>query len=176
MLIPAELARHLSRFEQEFVNRRQMIGPGIVLYGILVFIFSRHPNGWVRFVPFLLGPLAAALFLTLRPYNPYKSLFASLAGISPETVKHDPAAQRLLALLRSPRAMLTIWTTAIGTSVTFLLLGWFGSRLAGMATSWEVPYFGLFVAVLLQGGMSLGVLYHCLLRWAVRTWQAESGA
>jgi hypothetical protein len=174
MLIPPELARHLPRVEQELVNRRQMIGPGIVLYGISLFMFSRHPNVWVRVVPFLFGPPVAGLFLTVRPYNPYKSLFASIAGITPETVKDDPAAQRLLALLRSSGARHTIWTTAIGTSITFLLLAWIGSTLAGRATSWEFPYFALSMAVLLQGAMSLGVFYHRLLRWAIRAWQAET--
>jgi len=172
MLIPKELKRYLPRFEQELVDRRQMIGLGVVLCGISVYLFSRFPNGWVRLIPPAAGPIVVAVFLTIRPWNPYGSLYASLAGISSETVKDDPAAQRLLTLLRSADARRVVWRTAVLTSLSLLSLVWLGATLTDAPSSWDVPYFGLAVFVVVQALLSGHLFLHCLLRWALQAWRS----
>jgi hypothetical protein len=164
MLIPDDLKRYLPRFEQELADRRQMIFPGIVLYGVAVYVASMSPNGWERVVPPGVGPIVAAIFLTLRPWNPYNSFYASLAGISSETVENDRAAQRLLALLRSAAAKRVIWRTAALTSASFLLGVWSCSVFTGSPSSWAVRYVDVIGFVFVQALLSLGPLYHYLLR------------
>lgn len=171
MLIPGDLKRYLPRFEQELADRRRMIDPGIVLYGVSVYVASVSSNGWERVIPPGVGPIVGAVFLTLRPWNPYKSLYASLAGISPETVKKDGAAQRLLGLLESAEAKRVLWRTATLASASFLLGVWFCSVFTGSPSSWAIRYFVVLFFVFFQALLSLGLYYHFLLRWAIRVWR-----
>ena len=119
MRVPAELKRTIHPIMVEHVNSR-VFSP-IVLILVLVYGFacSTLPNGLTRFAPPTLGPIFIGTLFFLRPWNPYRSLYARRMGIQSEAdVTDDGAAQRLLQMLRSRRARNPLVALWIHDSVT----------------------------------------------------------
>jgi len=172
--VPADLRRLLPRFIQEFADARFMLITGCSVYAPLVYAFAKFPYGWERLVPPVMGPIIAALVLTIHPLNPYRSLYASLERIGTDSLEHDPAAQRLVRMFRSGRANRSVWQTAGMTSLTFFVLVVLTSRFMSPPLSWNIRFESIAGYSGLWAILSLVFLYHRLLRWAFREWSSAA--
>lgn len=106
--VPKELQRSLPRFFQELADPRAMSWTVVAVLVALTYVFARFPNGWVRFIPPVLGPFVGASFATARPLNPYNNLFASSEGITQKTYNLEHVATHCGCLPDGRRSRLAL--------------------------------------------------------------------
>ena len=176
MEFPEELRRSVPRMIRELADRR-FIAVVLLAYAPLLYRHTTDPSGWQTLIPCVAGPLLAALFLTLRPLNPYESLFAELEGKTWESMNDDPAAQRFVMLLGSGDAKRLTWKTGTLSSAAFSLIVWLGSTFVETSKSWDhgrKTYEAVLILSLLWALLSAPLLYYALLRWVLRQWASRN--
>ena len=169
MDIPRDLAPVLPRYFDELANRRVVFSLGVIGYAVLVYGCVRYPNGWIRILPALLGPILAAIFLSIRSWNPYKSMYVS----SSDPIIRDPRAQKLVQLLRSGRARQAVWRTAIAHSLGLFSVSSMIAMLSSRPRSWEFAFSEILAVSFVVGILSLGWIYHFLVYWVIREWKLQ---
>jgi hypothetical protein len=171
MFVPKDLKRSLPRFIQEFVDRKVAFGIFAFLYVVVAYGLAKQSNLWLFFLPTSIGPLLGGLVYVFVPYDPYRNLFARKQGITEPEVQNDPAAQHLLALLRSNEARCVVIRTSILSALIFCLaialIALLSSRpLGGNFGLDQISW--LAISTWFFWMLSLGVQVHFLLRWAIQ--------
>lgn len=153
MQIPPDLRPVLPWYFHDLGNRRIMIPLTLVCVGPVAYLCGTYANGWVRLLPALFGPFFAGLYLTLRPWNPYKNAFMSESNYPAANAK----AQLLIALFATSGARKTIWKGVAALIFAFLSIVLFGSLVAGPARFWELWDDDIAVLIFAFAGVSLAL-------------------
>jgi hypothetical protein len=169
MDIPRDLAAISPKYFVELGDRRIVAFMAIIAY-VGVYAFATGPNGWVRVLPPVLGPILAALFLTARPWDPYKSIDVSKS----DPIIVDPRTERLRSLLRSIDALRIVWRAAAVSTIVLGSLAFLTATLAENPRSWDFKPSEVLIPSVCLGVFALGWMNHCLLVWLVRIWRDET--
>ena len=176
MQMPRELKRQVPSLVQEIAEGRALASMCLIIYGILfVKVLLNDPNGWVTITAPALGPLCAAVYLSVRPLNPFENLHAVREGISERKALSDPAARWLLAFLRSPQATKATWRAAARLSCELLLLAVAGSLVVGRTRDWTLEVSNLIGTVFLWTFFGFYALVRAVMQHAFRSYSALPG-
>ena len=157
---------------KEWASRRVITLFCSIVFSLVFFGLTRMSNGWLYLVPAIVGPLLGALFVLLRPLNPYESLFANLEHMNREDKRSDWPGNRLVEVLASGAAKRLAIRTGVMTS---LVLGGvaFGISWLSKNVAWSLDVGAVAVVTVVFAIFSLGIQYHVLLRWAFRSWDVQ---
>lgn len=166
--IPRDLAAVCPKYFVELGSRR-VVGFMIPIAYIGVYAFATALNGWVRLLPTLLGPIMAGIFLTVSPWDPYKSMYVSKS----DPIIADPRAAQVRMRLRSNAARRIVWKAAALSTVVLAFFVFVTSVLAKPPRSWDFNFGEVLIASGILGMFSMGWMFHSLLHWLVRAWRDE---
>jgi hypothetical protein len=170
MNVPPELERSIpNRLTLEFTRRSTLVTMSVV-YISLVVAMALAPVDSGRVLPAAAGPLFGALFLILRPVNPYLVWRSAR-----DEYLRSPVARSFVEILRSRAARIRVLWVGIGLSATCGPFAYFVARViakpAVRAGSFD---FGVLMLTAIFGWLSVGFQLHFLLRWAIREWRVNS--
>jgi hypothetical protein len=154
---------------QELAERKTIIILTGTAFPMLFFVLSRFHNGWLYLVPSAVGPMVSALFFMLRAFNPYQSLYASIEGVEGADARGD-AAHRLVMLLKSRKAKHVLLRTGVLVSASLCIIALGTSIVMPGALKWSFDAGAVLFFTLVFAIFSSSFHYHCLLRWAFRSW------
>lgn len=164
--------RPLPRGMRGLLDLKRVGAVSLVTLGFLVFVLSDLQNGWSAFLPAILGPLLMSLLMAWNPLV----FFSPMVRDNLATREQGPADQGAAlfrASLQSSRAKRVLLLTGISTSAALFLLMWVIVRLQSKPVSWIFSPRAVLPLIFLLGLWSMGLHYHFLLRWAVRTGSAR---
>jgi hypothetical protein len=141
----------------------------------LLFLIRLH-NGWLYLVPSVMGPILGAVFLMIRPLNPYRSLFADLEGKDEEHIQSDPAAVRMMTLLGSRRAKRVLISSGTLSAVLLCIISWGISVVVDRPLNWTFDVGAVVTVTVIFAIFSLGPHCYFLLRWVFRSWNTTYDA
>jgi hypothetical protein len=145
------------------------VGPVTILgLGALVYVSARLHNVWSYFVPSVIGPLLASVFLTWRPLA-FLPRSASDEETTTGGTSSDERRTRFSALLKSRPAKWVVLRTGVSTSILTSLAMWLTLWHRSQSVGWR---FDGSVVVPLTFLVALWSLTHelsLLLRWAFRS-------
>ena len=156
----------LPRIVREFTRPSVVALIYVGCLPILYYGLARAHNGWLYLVPPLLGPPLGAVFLVVRPFNPYRSVYAALEHIE-DRPRFDQNAGRLIARLASPSARAILCWSAAGTSGLFGVVSIVVASLQDAGVPWDFRPLSLVALTVIYAIFSLAGHYHLLLRWAL---------
>jgi hypothetical protein len=142
----------------------------LMLYGPVV----GHPdhNGYRYLLGPVLCPMACAIYMVVRPFNPYKGFAARLGGMI-DSHESEPDARRLLELFKSDLARHHIWrTTAKVSGVLFLFMA-IAAAVLRNSLNWTIlsPWFGQgLIGGCLGSFVAIGAEY---IGWGLKTWASQ---
>ena len=158
----------LPRIVREFTKPSVVAFVYVTCLPILYYGLAKAHNAWLYLVPPLLGPPLGALFLVVRPFNPYRSFYAALEHIE-EQPQFDQRARRVVARLESSKARIILCWSAAGTSGLFGFVSLIVASLQDVEVSWEVRTSTLIALTIIYAIFALAGHYHVLLRWVLST-------
>lgn len=169
--IPKELRGRLPRMIEEFADRNTiLLFYGITLPIFFVMVFSRVNNGWMYLIPNVAGPILSALFFMVRPFNPYRSIYAVNEGMEDADMHGDVAAKRLALMFRSRKSKFLLLRTGMFSSALLCLIAWATALITPGPVKWSFDAGKVITGSVILGILSVGFHIHILLRWAFRSW------
>jgi hypothetical protein len=115
--IPDELKERVPSTYIQFLERPVLMR--LLVLGLQCVGFASRRNGWIYFVGPLAAPVTAGFFYTIFPFNPYRSRFAQYSQMD-NLDRRDPAAKRLVDLLKSSGARSVLLRTGLSISASLI--------------------------------------------------------
>jgi len=170
IIVPPALRGKLPRVVQEFSDRRNAFGLCALIFSGVCFGFRGAHNVWMYTIPPLVGPLLTVLFVVLRPFNPYRSIYARAERMWAADTKSHGAESHLVELLRSKRARRVSVRVGLLTAGSLSAVSLCVSLLTQGSLRWSFDFTSVLVATLMCAIVSFGLQVHFLLRWAFGAW------
>jgi|GEM_PF-3201982 len=168
--IPDDLSGHLPSFFVEMMDIRIIILMACCSFGGMLYAMSRPHNGWIYFLSSALGPVLGALYHWVRPFNPYRHMFAQYERMAETQSK---AAEHLVRLLRSREIRALQLKVGLAVSATLLMLTLTICWIKGRPPSWSAANGSYLVGIALFALFTRFFLWPASLRWAFRNWNAH---
>jgi hypothetical protein len=165
------LVRKLPRMSRELMEGNTALFLFLAGLGISAFLVTRSGRLWSMILSTTLGSVLSWVGLSFKPFNPFDNLDAKLQGVSPTTIRYDPAAKTLVSLLKSRRAKVYIIKCGLVFSPMLVACVLIIARIEGSVVrsfdlsqdlSWIITYAIAF------GFLCIGVECTLLLRWALK--------
>ena len=168
--IPGDLSGQLPSFFVEMMDIRIIILMACCSFGGMLYAMSKPHNGWMYFLSSGLGPVLGALYHWVRPFNPYRHMFAQYER---KTETQSQAAEHLVRLLRSREVRALQLKVGLTVSATLLMLTLAICWMKARPLNWSSEKGSFLLDIALFALMTRVFLWPASLRWAFRNWNAH---
>ena len=172
MRVPQALLGKLPRMILELADPRIAFSFSVVVFGIIIYGLSRAHNAWMYVVPSVAGPLLAAVLFMVRPFNPYRTIYARIELMWDAGTTTRGPESRLVELLRSTCARRVSLRVGVLNALVLLAICGSVALLRPGPLQWSCD-FGIVLMTALFACLSFLMQVNFLLRWAFAVW-AES--